>query len=407
MQRKHLIRGLQAIMARTPAFSAHEHHSSTAAADPSFDLDLCIGNSYCCWCTAVGFPERKPEKRQAFYDSARFNSYWHWMWEGIKQVHGLTGEFSVKRWPAVSATIHKHHQKNPNLHVDALRKAGYERLIQDAYWRPGDDAGHPEIFSPTFRIDAFMYGYHPDVVGPGGFKTREFYGIQPRSFDDYMDFMVAEIERRHKAGAVALKCAEAYNRPLDFDAQDAAAARRAWNKSKEKVARQDWLAFGNFVFARCAETAARLNLPFQVHQGLGQLHGTNPMRFLATIQQHPRTRFVLFHYGYPWLDEVHGIVHNCRNALPDLTWLPLISTAAAKRALDECIEIAGDIRTIGWGSDCWTAEESAGALLAWRHVIGEVLADKVASGYLTVRDAEKLCVMLVRDNGHFIYNLPA
>jgi predicted TIM-barrel fold metal-dependent hydrolase len=161
--------------------------------------------------------------------------------------------------------------------------------------------------------------------------------------------------------------------------------------------------FGNYIFNRCCELAAELDLPFQIHTGLAQLAGSQPLRLEPILARYPRTRFVLFHSGYPWVHEVAGLAHNYSNVLPSLTWTPIISTSAAIRALHEYLDVAHSVNTITWGSDCHVAEESIGALLAWQFVVAKVLTERLADGRLTVKQAEELARKLMVENGRRVY----
>ena len=400
MSSQEIKQGLLGLAQSIPTLSAHEHHKEDVFF-AKLDLDNLIEASYAGWCGV--HPNHDVELRNKFFEEVRFNSYWRWLWEGIKAAHGMEGEFRTEQWEDLSARIFAAHKADPQLHINLLKRAGYERLIQDAYWNPGDDMGHPDIFATTFRIDSFLYGFHEDAKGPVDFKVWEHYNIKPKSLAEYVEWIKTEIRRRREAGAVALKSAEAYNRPLDYEKADKKAAERVWGKPQEKAKTEEKLAFGRYIFNVCVEAAQEFDIPFQVHLGLGQLTDVNPMTFLPTIQHYPSVRFVLFHYGYPWIHEIHGIIHNYKNAYPDFTWLPLIAPRAAKEALSECIEVVQNIKTIGWGSDCWTAEESTGAIMAWRDVVVDVLAEKVADGYINLADAEKLVAMLMRENWKYIY----
>jgi hypothetical protein len=80
------------------------------------------------------------------------------------------------------------------------------------------------------------------------------------------------------------------------------------------------------------------------------------------------------------------LVDKFPNVSADLSMLPLLSTGASKAMLHDLIERATRER-IFWGCDTWTAEESFGALLAFRHTLASTLAEKVLDGYLTREDA--------------------
>ena len=100
------------------------------------------------------------------------------------------------------------------------------------------------------------------------------------------------------------------------------------------------------------------------------------MNLVPMIEKHPETKFVLFHGGYPWVEEVAALAHNYSNVYADICWLPAICTSAAERLLHSLIEAARDASTITWGGDCWLVTESYAHTLAARHVIKKVLSER-------------------------------
>lgn len=402
MSKTTLFKSIYRFVASLPAFSDHDHHQTDAFFRKAMSLDRLLQNSYVAW---TGFaPDGSRTSREALLDHARFNTYFVWIEKGIQAVHGIRDRITLDTWEKLSRRIRDAYRRDPDFHWNALRRHGYETLVLDTFWNPGDDGGHPELFKPTFRIDKFMYGHHAEAVAPNEFIPWQRYGFKGGRFDDYLELMSATIRARHRAGrAVALKCAEAYNRSISFQPDDRAAARRAFGVSPDRITPEQKILFGNSIFNRCCELAAELDIPFQVHTGLAQLSGSQPMNFEPTILRHPRTRFVLFHSGFPWTHQVAGLAHNHPNVLPSLTWTATICTAAAIRALHDYIDVARSINTITWGSDCWTAEESVGALLAWRFIVATVLAERLEDGRLVRKDAEALARKLMFENGRRVY----
>ena len=100
------------------------------------------------------------------------------------------------------------------------------------------------------------------------------------------------------------------------------------------------------------------------------------------------------------------LVNKYPNVYPDLSWLPLISTRSAITMLHELIERAS-LERIFWGCDTWTAEESFGALLAFRHVLAATLAEKVIEGYFTRDDALQIIDAILFKNPQCFYKLAA
>lgn len=385
-----------------PVFSDHEHHLPDAFFSEGMSLDKSLQRSYVAW---TGFvPDGTEASRIALLDNARFNSYFYWYERGLQAMHGVSDPITAENWYTVSTLLRRHYAEDPDLHWKALLRAGYERLIQDAYWNPGDDMGHPGAFVPTFRIDKFMYGYHPDQVAPDDIYPWAHYGFGGGTLDDYVALLRDTVRSRHAAGRVAaLKCAEAYNRGLDLAEDDREAAQAAFGRPPALVSPEARRLFSNYIFHRACELAIELDVPFQIHTGLASLAGSNPIQLIPILERYPTARFVLFHTGYPWTAEAAGLAHNYGNVLPSLTWTATISTSAAIRALHELIDVSCSINRITWGSDCWVPEESIGALQAWRYIVAHVLAERFDDGRLRAADVSVLARKLMHENGRAIY----
>jgi hypothetical protein len=98
------------------------------------------------------------------------------------------------------------------------------------------------------------------------------------------------------------------------------------------------------------------------------------------------------------------LVDKYPNVFPDLSMLPLISTQSGTTMLHELIERA-TLDRIFWGCDTWTAEESFGALLAFRHVLASTLAEKIITGYFTREDALLIIDAILLKNPQRFYKL--
>lgn len=385
-----------------PVVSSHEHHWPDEL-QLGLTLERVLDQSYVGWRGAqvIG---ATPEERAALLARHRGGSYFTWLEKGIQRVHGFSEKITAENWDALSERVAARHA-TPGEHVNILAEAGrYRRAVQDTYWQYGSDIGHPEMFSPAMRTDMFIRGFHPDVRDHDGNSPFSFYPETPRTdFAAYLDWLLALFTGWRNAGAVALKSASAYERSLGYGPGDLAAAAKVFGRRPETVGAEERSLFEETLFNWFCALAAKLDAPFQVHMGLGQLTGSRPMLFAPTLERHPRTRFVLFHMGYPWYSEVGALAHNYRNALPDMVWAPIISPTAAISALHQYIEVTRTNDLIAWGSDTWTSEDAVGALLAWQHVVATVLSEKVESGYIDMADAERLARGLMYENAAKIY----
>ncbi|MGL4337034.1 MAG: hypothetical protein ACRCST_09055 [Turicibacter sp.] len=90
------------------------------------------------------------------------------------------------------------------------------------------------------------------------------------------------------------------------------------------------------------------------------------------------------------------------NVYPDLCWVAQISTTACERLLHELIETSHSNK-ICWGCDTWASEDSFGALLAIRHVLAKVMAEKVMDDYMSMSDAKDLINRILYTNAKELY----
>lgn len=387
-----------------PTISDHDHHLPDTFFAENVTLEKLIQNTYIAW---MGYSsESNSDWQSKLLMEGRFNSYFTWFEKGIQIAHDIDLELTNDNWNSISNIVKGHYQADPYFHIESLRTNGFLKMILDCYWDPGSDNGHGELFLPTFRIDKFIYGFHSESVAPDDIIPWKKYNFSGNKLDDYVVNMFEIIKSQWQEGRVAaLKCAEAYNRDINFLPDDESLANEAFGIHPNKITQEQRIVFGNYIFNRCCELAAELEIPFQIHTGLGRLSGSNPLILEPIIEKYPNTRFVLFHSGFPWTLEVAALSHNHSNVLPSLTWTATISPVVAARTLDEYIDVARSIDMITWGSDCWVPEESIGAMLAWKHIIAMVLAKRLNEKRLRVGDVGKIARKLLYENNQKVYSL--
>jgi hypothetical protein len=400
-----------------------------------FDLDVLLRNSYVNWC-GVSW-DNSAHSREILLEKVRFNSFFVWLQKSLQQLYGESNPLTVSNWQDWSDRIQSAHQTPGHSHAILTGQCGYRRMLLDAYWDPGSDNGSPEFFAPAYRINAFFFGYSARAADHDGNNP---YSLSPRPFitelDEYISWVRDSLLAHRAGGCVALKIPIAYDRGLDFDPVSNESAQLAfarltaasvrqpkpavWNGRDLAVPSnapgnsaplqdgsadpQDVKTFQDHLFFQVCSMAADLDMPVQIHTGMGQGRRTNAAYLQTAIQAFPGTRFVLLHCSYPWIQDISMLVTNYPNVFPDLSWLPLISNQSATAMLHELIERASFDR-IFWGCDTWTAEESFGALLAFRHVLAATLAEKVIAGYFSRDDAFQIINAILFKNPQHFYKL--
>ena len=392
-------------------------------------------NSYIAWC-GVSW-DSSVRSREIFLEKVRFNSFFVWLQKSLLHLYGENSPLTASSWQDWSDRIQSAY-KNPDHSREILTgQCGYRRMILDAYWDPGSDNGSPEFFAPAYRVNAFFFGYSANAADHDGNNP---YALSPRSFisnlDEYIGWVRDNLLAHRAGGCVALKIPIAYDRGLDFDPVSDEQARQAFARLTAASARQpnqsfrngrelafpsnaprnntppqdkaadpgDVKTFQDHLFFQICQMAADLDLPVQIHTGMGQGRRTNAAYLQTAIRNFPGTRFVLLHCSYPWIQDVSMLVTNFPNVFPDLSWMPLLSSQSAIAMLHELIERA-TLDRIFWGCDTWTAEESFGALLAFRHVLAATLSEKAVAGYFTRDDAFLIIDAILLKNPQRFYKL--
>lgn len=77
--------------------------------------------------------------------------------KSLQELYDFNEPLTADNWEEMSSRIEKAHEDS-EYHMEILhKKCHYEKIILDTYWQPGSDNGRPEIFTPTFRLDPFLW----------------------------------------------------------------------------------------------------------------------------------------------------------------------------------------------------------------------------------------------------------
>lgn len=340
-----------------------------------------------------------------FIERMKYNSYFTWLEKGIQTLYDIKDPLKIPNIEKTDTAIKKAYGRfGHNIRV-LEDGCCYEHMIVDAYWKPGEVSDMSDIFLSAYRINMYLYGYNrfaTDHNGNNPYQVNQWESV--KSLDEYIAFMHEELEKQIHKGCVALKCAAAYDRGLNFRKTNKENAEKAFllGKNQEFIRKEEMIDFQNYIFYDICKFAAEHQIPIQCHTGLGLLYQTSAIYLQEVISDNPDTKFTLFHGNYPWMDDLCGLVCTYRNVYVDFCWLPIISTCEAGRFLEKIMDI-GDISKICWGCDTWLAENSYGALLAMKHVLGTVLGKKIDSGMLNYQSAENICQKILFENANQLY----
>jgi predicted TIM-barrel fold metal-dependent hydrolase len=221
--------------------------------------------------------------------------------------------------------------------------------------------------------------------------------LKLNSLDDYDRLLEQVVVGAKESDAACLKCTLAYLRTIRFENVPRERALRVWGRPKSELSAKEIKDFEDYVIWRLVELCAKYDFPIQLHTGHARIQGSNPMLLVDMIEANPKTKFILFHGGFPWVSETGLIAMKYNNVWIDSCWLPTLSYTMARRAYQEWLDMVPSNKIL-WGADGTTVESIYGATVLTRECLSEALAEKVLRGELREEDALRIGRQVMREN---------
>jgi predicted TIM-barrel fold metal-dependent hydrolase len=342
--------------------------------------------------------------RKAKHDfaDARAASFYRYQVIALKDLYGVDFDrITDAQARDLDQRIFRNYLDRRWLYEVVTEKANIELMFNDPYWARFDFRIDYPFGVLVFNVTTLTRGFHPSEFkspfdDPYAFaKSKK---LDVKTLDDYLVVLDRLFQEAKGKGAVCLKTTLAYERTLDFARVPRERAARAFGKPRSELTAEEIKAFEDYIMWQLAGLSAKHELPFQIHTGDARIQGSNPMLLVDLIQANPRTKFILFHGGYPWVGETGAILmRHSSHVWIDSVWLPTISYHMARRAFHEWLDVVPSSR-IMWGADCNHAEGIYGATEMTRRCLAEVLAERVERGDLSEEHARRIGKQILRDN---------
>lgn len=289
-------------------------------------------------------------------------------------------------------------------------------------------------YKPIARIDPYLYPFgHPQFTerGADAPRFRRIFGTilgdllglggldeLPATLGTYLEFVTASITRRRSEGFVGLKIASAYVRSLHFERTPrdvAEAAYRALRLARSEGSDLDpgtYKAVADHVVYAIAELAVQLELPLQIHTGMGhtepglKLAGANPVlleQFLDTPALN-RLKVILIHGGYPYGSTLAALSQARGNVFVDFSWMTYLHEHSLHRMLQDWLEMLPANKVI-FGTDTGSPEFHVSGTRRGRVALDSALSAGRASALWSPRQAAWLAERVLHQNLRDVYGL--
>lgn len=407
---------VKAALDAVPAIDTHDHlwaFSRLTSADgarfgEAMNLHTLFRHSY--YSLINPLSERKPEEsfdawwgraRQDFAD-ARATSFYQYLLPAFQDLYGVDfNRITDAEARELDRKIVENYRDPRWLYHVITERANIELMLVDPYWAGFEYNPDYPFVTWAMNVNGLMGGFDPSQYGapPGGpYRFAREHGLRLESPDDYVaviDRIIADAKNR---GAICLKQTLAYSRTLEFRNVSRERAAAAWGRSHKEVPVEQARDFEDWLMWRIVELAAKHDLPLQIHTGQARIQGSNPMLLVDLIESNPRTKFILFHGGFPWVGETGVIaMRHTSHVWVDSVWMPTLSYTMAKRAFHEWLEVMPADHIL-WGGDGTHPEAIYGATVFTRRCLAEVLAEKIDAGDLPEDQALRIGRQILRDN---------
>jgi predicted TIM-barrel fold metal-dependent hydrolase len=336
------------------------------------------------------------------FDNARATSFYRYQLSAFADLYGVDFDrLTDSQAIDLDKRIFTHYQDTTWLYHVITERANIELMLNDPYWARFDFKTDYPFGVLVFNVTTLVSGFHPSEFkqpSDDPYRFARDQGLNVHVLDDYLIVLDRMFQKAKAAGAVCLKTTLAYQRTLRFENVPRERAQQIFGRPRSELTAAEIKDFEDFIMWRLVELSARYELPFQIHTGHGRIQGSNPMNLVDLIEANPRTKFILFHGGFPWVGET-GIIlmRHTSHVWLDSVWMPTLSYATAKRAYHEWLDVMPSDR-IMWGADANHAEGIYGATEMTRRCLAEVLAERVERGELLEDDALRIGRQILRDN---------
>lgn len=337
----------------------------------------------------------------AYWDRIRHSGYALALRHTLRGLYGVD-DLTAESLPRIAEKYRETVQ--PGFYGAILRRANIESCQVNSVPRIFMESEQPVLLAQDLNIRDFMRCSPADFA-----RVKAETGKQPTTLEEWLD-VIDFYFAPYGPKAVAVKCAIAYSRALDFAPVGKSHAARLFlhhiGARSHSLGSEDLKALQDFLFRYCVSKAGEYGLPVKLHTGYlaggGKMELSrirdNAADLCRLLQDFPEVQFVLMHIGYPYQEEFIALAKHYPNATIDMCWAWIINPAASVRFLKEFLMAVPATKIFTFGGDHVAVEPVYGHALIARQGIARALSELVAEGWIAREETPELIERIMRGN---------
>ena len=263
------------------------------------------------------------------------------------------------------------------------------------------------LFRSVYRLDRFVQPRNQADIA----AVEKDTGIRICSFDDWLEACERDLENALRAGAVAVKSALCYQRPLKFERVSKSRAEEGFFEVFRTRNYPDWESnficvsreFEDYMMHFILRLLNRRNLVLQIHTGLlegqgNRLSYTDPTLMSDLFLEYPDIKFDIFHISYPYHYELAALAKMFPNVFINMCWTHIVSPGGCVQAITEFLDTVPYSKISAFGGDYKFVDGVYGHQKIARQNVSKALAIKVEDGVFDVEEAKVIARALLVDN---------
>ncbi|WP_198470448.1 amidohydrolase family protein [Acetomicrobium sp. S15 = DSM 107314] len=334
----------------------------------------------------------------------------------LQGLYGLKEEtITDDNWQVLSERVTRAYQRNDWYHYVLKERANVNVGMLDMFWSVDYFCHDPSLFRPILRANPLILGrqYIYKFKGKAHYTSIEeiaqAFDGNLKTFEGYLDLVRTVIKGYKAVGSPAVKIATAYERTLEFLPVSRDEAAHLYVSEPQRLTPEEERRLQDFMARFVIGIAIEEGLPVQIHTGIfarnaNILSNGNPEHLNQLFLDFPDARFVLLHFGFPYIGQAISLAKMFPNVFVDLVWVPLLSPTVARQVLDECLDLVA-VNKIMWGSDAYQVEDVYAAACLAREVVTDVLLNKIERGEMNEEQALTIAQRIFYQNAMSLFRL--